>query len=98
MLTTDPVNVRFHKITNSIYLERPLNDARVQMTLSADGVLEGYLAGYTPVEEIYDFQYALPQRQERQGRTGRPQTHHDFSDGPGCGAGPYVQRCLLRPA
>jgi hypothetical protein len=58
VLTTDPVNVRFHKITNGIYLERPLNDARVSMTLSPDGVLEGYLAGYTPVEDIYDFQYA----------------------------------------
>jgi hypothetical protein len=49
VLTTDPVDVRFHKITNGIYVERPLRDARVQMTLSEDGVLEGYLAGYTPV-------------------------------------------------
>jgi len=50
--------VRFHKITNGIYLERPLRDARVKMTLSADGVLEGYLAGYTPVDALYDYQYA----------------------------------------
>lgn len=66
VLTSDPVNVRFHKITNGIYLERPLNDARVSMTLSADGVLEGYLAGYTPVEDIYDFQYAF-----RNGKNGK---------------------------
>jgi hypothetical protein len=59
VLTTDPVNVRFHKITNGIYLERPLNAARVSMTLSADGVLDGYLAGYTSVDDIYDFQYAF---------------------------------------
>ena len=66
VLTTDPVDVRFHKNTNSIYLERPLNDARVQMTLSEDGTLEGYLAGYTPVEELYDFQYAF-----RNGKNGK---------------------------
>jgi hypothetical protein len=58
VLTTDAVDVRFHKITNGIYLERPLKHARLKMTLSADGVLEGYLAGYTPVDELYDYQYA----------------------------------------
>jgi hypothetical protein len=59
VLTTDPVDVRFHKITNSIYLERPLVAARVKMTLSEDGVLEGYLAGYTPVAAMYNLQYAF---------------------------------------
>ena len=58
VLTSDPVDVRFHKITNGIYLERPLHNARLKMTLGADGVLEGYLAGYTPVDELYDYQYA----------------------------------------
>jgi hypothetical protein len=59
VLTTEPVDVRFHKITNSIYLERPLIDARLKMTVSEDGVLEGYLAGYTPVEAMYNLQYAF---------------------------------------
>lgn len=59
VLTTEPVDVRFRKITNSIYLERPLRDAQVRMTLSEEGVLEGYLAGYTPVTEMYDLQYAF---------------------------------------
>jgi hypothetical protein len=59
VLTTDPVDMRFHWVVNSIYLERPLNDARLQMTLSADGMLDGYLAGYTPVEALYDFQYGF---------------------------------------
>jgi len=36
------------------------------MTLSADGTLEGYLAGYTPVEDLYDFQYAY-----RNGKNGK---------------------------
>jgi hypothetical protein len=66
VLTTDPVDVRFHYVVNSIRLERPLRDARVQMTLSESGALEGYLAGYTPVGAIYNFQYAF-----RDGKNGK---------------------------
>jgi len=57
VLTTEPVDVRFYKVTNSMYLERPLRHARLQVTISPSGVLEGYLAGYAPVEAIYDHQY-----------------------------------------
>ena len=57
VLTTDPVDLRWWKITNSIWLERPLQDARMRLTLSPEGMLEGNLAGYTPVEALYDFQY-----------------------------------------
>jgi hypothetical protein len=57
VLTTDPVDVRFHWVVNSIRLERPLRDARAQMTVSEEGVLEGYLAGYTPVEAMYNLQF-----------------------------------------
>jgi hypothetical protein len=67
VLTTDPVDVRFHKITNGIYLERPLHNARLKMTLGADGVLEGYLAGYTPVDELYDYQYAYRNGKDAKG-------------------------------
>jgi hypothetical protein len=66
VLTTDPVDIRLHKITNSIYLERTLKEARAQMTLSKEGVLEGYLAGYTPVEDLYNFEYAF-----RNGKNGK---------------------------
>jgi hypothetical protein len=59
VLTTDPVDVRFHWVVNSIHLERPLQDARLRMTFTPDGGLEGILAGYTPVEELYDFQYGF---------------------------------------
>ena len=59
VLTTDPVDVRVHWVVNSIYLDRPLRDAQLQMTLSEDGVLEGYLAGYSPIGELYDFQYGF---------------------------------------
>jgi hypothetical protein len=66
VLTTDPIDVRIHKITNSIYLERVLKEARAQMTLSKEGVLEGYLAGYTPVEELYNFEFGF-----RNGKNGK---------------------------
>ena len=72
VLTTDPVNVRFHKVTNSIYLERNLNDARLQMTLSKDGVLEGYLGGYTPVDDLYDFQYGFRNGKNAKGEPADP--------------------------
>lgn len=59
VLTTEPVDVRFRHVVNSIILERPLRAARLHATLSQDGVLEGYLAGYTPVEAMYDLQYGF---------------------------------------
>jgi hypothetical protein len=68
VLTTDPVDVRFHWVVNSIHLERPLQDARLHMTLTPDGGLEGILAGYTPVEELYDFAYGF-----RNGKDGAGQ-------------------------
>jgi len=68
VLTTDPVAVRFHKITNNIRLERPLLEARLHMTFTDSGGLEGYLAGYTPVEDMYDLQYGF-----RNGKDGSGQ-------------------------
>jgi hypothetical protein len=57
VLTTDPVDVRFHVVTNSIRLERPLQDARLRMTFTPDGGLEGIMAGYVPVEAMYNYQF-----------------------------------------
>jgi hypothetical protein len=57
VLTTDPVDVRFHWIVNGLHLERPLRHARLRVTVSENGTLSGYLAGYTPVEAMYDMQY-----------------------------------------
>ncbi len=59
ILTTEPVNVRFHTVTNGMHMERPLSDARIQAALSSDGVLKGYLAGYTPIVEMYDYQFGF---------------------------------------
>ncbi|WP_167854949.1 hypothetical protein [Mangrovimicrobium sediminis] len=65
VLTTEPVDVRFHTVVNSLRLERPLDAARLQATLAEDGTLSGYLAGFTPVEELYDYQFGY-----RNGRGG----------------------------
>jgi hypothetical protein len=67
VLTTDPVDVRFHWIVNSIHLERPLKKARLRMTLTADGTMEGILGGYTPVEDLYDFQYGFRNGKDAKG-------------------------------
>jgi hypothetical protein len=54
VLTTDPVNLRFHDVVNSMQLEKPLDDARLRLTVMKDGSLEGIMAGYANVDEMYD--------------------------------------------
>lgn len=68
VLTTEPVNVRFRKVTNAMYLERPLLDAVAKMEIRSDGTLEGYLAGYTPIEAMYDFEFAFRNGRNRKRR------------------------------
>jgi hypothetical protein len=70
VLTTEPADVRFHSITNSLHFERPLAHARLQATLSKEGVLSGYLAGYTPVETMYDFQFGYRSGKNAKGELG----------------------------
>lgn len=57
VLITEPVDVRFRNVVNGMHLERPLRDARIRATLSPGGILKGYLAGYTSVTDLYDFQF-----------------------------------------
>lgn len=64
ILDTDPVDVVFHSIVNSMHMVRPLQDARIHATLSDNGHLKGYIAGYTPVEALYNYQYGF-----REGKT-----------------------------
>lgn len=68
VLTTDPVDVRFHKVTNGIYLERPLRAARIQAKLSPQGILKGYLAGYTPAAALYDYQFGFRNAKDASGK------------------------------
>lgn len=67
VLTTEPVDVRFHSVVNALRFERLLLRARVQATLSADGTLNGSLAGYTPVEAMYDVQFGFRSGKEANG-------------------------------
>jgi hypothetical protein len=57
VITTDPVDVRFHVVSNNMFLERHLRDARLRLTLGTDGALEGIMAGYMPVQEAYDMDF-----------------------------------------
>jgi hypothetical protein len=57
VLSIDPVEVRFHNVVNSMTDDRVLRDARLRLTFTPDGGMEGYLAGYTPVETMYDLQF-----------------------------------------
>ena len=72
VLITDPVDVRFRKVVNAMYLDRPLLDARATLTLSEQGTLEGYLGGYTPVEELYDVEFAFRTAVTASGKPGDP--------------------------
>jgi hypothetical protein len=70
ILTTDPVDVRFHRISNGLHFDRPLLHARLQATISSEGVLTGYLAGYTPVEALYDYQFGYRNGKNAKGEPG----------------------------
>ncbi len=59
VLTSEPVDAGFQNETNSMYTERPLRQARLQMHIEEDGSMSGYLAGYTPVEAMYDTAFAF---------------------------------------
>lgn len=67
VLTTDPVDVRFYHDINSLVLDRPLRDARIEARLNSNGELEGYLAGYTPIEDAYDMNTGFRNGRDRFG-------------------------------
>lgn len=57
VLMIDPVDVRFHNVVNAMRDDRELHAARISFKFTLDGGLQGYLAGYTPVEKMYDLQF-----------------------------------------
>jgi hypothetical protein len=57
VLTIDPVDIRLHNVVASMVDDRVLRDAQLRLTFTADGGMEGYLAGFTPVEDMYNVQY-----------------------------------------
>jgi hypothetical protein len=57
ILTIDPVDVRVHNVVASYFTDRILRDARLRLEFTADGGMDGYLAGYAPVDNMFDVQY-----------------------------------------
>jgi hypothetical protein len=72
VLTTGLFDFRFKRVTNAMYVDRPLNQARIRATLSPDGTVKGYLAGYTPVEQLYDFQFGYRTAKKADGSPADP--------------------------
>jgi len=59
VLRTEPVDVRIPYDVNAMFVDRVLLDAQLHVTLNAmdvNGSVEGYLAGYAPIEEQYDLE------------------------------------------
>lgn len=59
-LYSRPVDVRLHDVVNGMRLQRVLRQTVVQATISEEGELRGVLAGFAPVQDLYDnrFGYA----------------------------------------
>jgi hypothetical protein len=57
VLTSDPTEVRVHNVVAAMFDDRVLRGARLRLSFTADGGMEGYLAGYTPVESMFDVQF-----------------------------------------
>lgn len=68
VLTTEPVDLRIHTYKSDMRLDRPLVEARLRARIEPDGTLSGILAGYTPVEAAYDFQYGVRNGEDGAGR------------------------------
>ncbi len=59
VLTTGVMDFRYPSDLNGMYVQNVLHDAQLHLTFSEDGVLEGYLAGYAPVEELYSANFGF---------------------------------------
>lgn len=57
VLTSDPTDVRVRNVVAAMFDDRILRGGRLRLTFTSDGGMEGYLAGYTPVESMFDVQY-----------------------------------------
>jgi hypothetical protein len=57
VLTINPVDIRLHNVVASYFTDRVLRDARLRVKFTPEGGMEGILAGYTPVDDMFDVQY-----------------------------------------
>lgn len=81
VLTTDPVNVRFHSVTNTMRLERPMDAARLRMKIMPDGSLDGVMAGYAKIDEFYDFVVGYRNGKDEKGNLSARRNSADGSAG-----------------
>lgn len=72
VLTTEPTNIRLHWVVAGLRLERPINHARVRLKFTPNGGMEGFIAGYVPVEAMYDVQYGFRNAKDDRGRPVPP--------------------------
>jgi len=70
-LITDPIDLRFHWVVNTMFLERTLGDAVGQLHIHEDGTLEGFLAGYAKIEDVYDYEYGYRNAKDSFGKPAK---------------------------
>jgi hypothetical protein len=78
VLTTDPVDVRFRWSAEGWRLVRPLLGARLRLNLATDGSADGFLSGYTPIDEWFANNYNYSAAENADGNPIRP-GHQIFS-------------------
>jgi hypothetical protein len=59
VLTTEPTDIRVHNVVAAMFDDRVLRDGRLRLTFTSDGGMEGYVAGFAPVESMYDLQFGF---------------------------------------
>lgn len=81
VLTIDPVDARFHNVVNGMTEDRVLRAARLRVRFAADGAVEGILAGYTPVESMYDLQFGVRHSRNARGELASERLRIQTSEG-----------------
>lgn len=81
VLTTEPVNVAFPMVANTIRLDRTLRDARLRMTIAADGSMDGVIGGYSPIDEIYDTVFGFRSGRGPDGQPANPRLRQGSASG-----------------
>lgn len=71
VLTTEPVDATSRYVVAGMHLDRALRDARLRMSITSDGSMEGILAGYAPVENAYDVAFGFRGARDASGQPAR---------------------------
>jgi hypothetical protein len=67
VLKTDPVDLQLRDTVGGMQVGRVLRGARLRLTWTPDGGMEGFLAGYTPVEDMFNSQFSFRSAREPNG-------------------------------